>query len=302
MAVTKIKNKVNSIVKTVVYIALASILAIFVYILLIPRRYTSEHFQEAHTSNSSRSLYKSSQNYETDLNMFRPTLSDGDDMLIMKGCYQLPPNVRNMFPSACAKTTFSIYTSSFEEIRAKIISTLLEAKAKNNNQKLTDAHPIYVLVEQSPFMRDDKGNVLSMQYNVSSYGFHPVNLMRSGASVADNSRPLFYRITIYYTAYTQVVGNVAATPYNFDSSLARYRSKKDQCFISCQGDTTDTYCGCINRDVDKNDNKSYASKCSSTPLPVNGVVDTTKNVEADFVILFTLNTKAPIIISNNIFP
>lgn len=273
------------------------LLGTLIFILLIPKTSLKDHFQLQ--NQTSRSLYQSSNKFESDMKTLFTTLNDNDDMLLMAGCYQLPPNNRSMFPKDCLQTSATLYTASFDEVRSKIMSMLLELKARNKGTNLAD--PVYVLIEQAPYMRDDKGNVLSMQYNVRSYMFEPVNIMRTGASAEDLKRPLFVRITIFLTKYYNNM-SPRLTPQDIRMTLFPYRSKKDQCYIGCIGDTSGSFCGCLNRDVVNGDNKSYASKCSSTPIPVNGgTVDMTKNVEADFAILYTLNTRASSIVSLNIF-
>jgi hypothetical protein len=176
---------------------------------------------------------------------------------------------------------------------------LTELKQRDNGKNLKD--PAYVLIEQAPFMRDDQGNVVTMQYSTRIYLFEPVNVMRTGASTADFNKPLFFRITIFLTNYYQNMSK-RPSPLDIRMSLSPYRSKKDQCYISCIKDNTNSFCGCLNRDPVAGDNQSYASKCSSTPLPINGgQVDMSKNIEADFAILYAINTRASMLVSMNLF-
>lgn len=296
----KIMSSVCGCMSYISYVIIFIILAVFVFVLLVPKT-TRETFQLGPRQISSRELYKTSKNFDADFKTMYSTLSDSDDMLVMSGCYQYtaPGNTWDPVFPGCLVKMEKIYTASFNDVRSKIIAMLQDMKNQNKGQNFDG--PAYVWIEQAPFMRDDKGNVITMQFNVRSYNSTPINLMRTGSSVDDMKKPLFFRIIVILTSYYQNMMK-RLEPYDLRMALLPYKSKKDQCFISCIGDPGDSYCGCLNRDLDPADNKSYASKCSATPISMDGSpVDTTKNVEANFAILYNLNTKSSDIVQANVF-
>lgn len=286
----------------IMYVFLFLVSATLVFLLLTPRcmmrRNTVDHFQGM---SSSRTLYRTSNNFEADMIARFNALSDNDDMLLMSGCYQLTPKALiTMKKPDCFTRSFTLYTNTFDEVRARIVSELQDIVRKDNKgARLMD--PAFVMIQQAPYMRDDAGNVITMQFNTRSYNLMPVNLMRTGATMDDTKRPLFFRAMIYLTKYTP---NMQRRTHELDikTSMLPYRSKKDQCFIACTGDTTGSYCGCANTDINESDSKSYAAKCSSTPISLSGeAVDMTKNEEADFAILYTINSRSSTIVRANVF-
>lgn len=294
----KITSSVSKCYNIVVYFLAFILVGTLIYIMLVPKSNKLDMFQVSNGLTTSRTLYQRSNNYEQDLKTLYSTLGDNDDMLMMASCYQLPPNSRSMIPADCLREEFTLYTASFEDVRSRIIGKLNDLKSQNKGQLLEA--PAFVLIEQSPYMRDEAGNVITMQYNVRSYNLSPVNLMKRGASSGDLGKPLFFRITIFLTKY---FNNFSMRPSALDLKMALlpYKSKKDQCYISCIGDVTKSYCGCLNREQDTADTSSYAAKCSATPLPVNGQINVNQNVPADFAILYSINTKASVLLQTKVF-
>lgn len=279
----KIGSCIDKTVSYILYGVLLFVAAVLVYILLIPRK-RIERFQE--TSKSSRSLYRTSKNFLSDLNTYFSTLSDNNDILLMQSCVQFQQDSPAWFRNDCYFTANATYSASFDQIRTKIVSNLQDFVSKNNGKPIKG--DVYVILFQSPYMRDEAGNVLSMQYNVSSYDYSPVNIMKSGANVKDTTKPLMIGYFMFYVNYYMNMSE--RPPFDIHSALSKFKVNKDQCFIGCQGDTTETYCGCVNTKAWSGDPNSYASSCSSTPLPnANGIVDATKNVVADFFVLYKIN-------------
>jgi hypothetical protein len=272
------------------------IVATILFILLVPKK--RESFQVQTPLMSSRQLYQISNNYPNDLLSRFTTLSDNDDMLIMAGCYQMQWGNWTARIEDCLSFWTQLYTSSFEEVRVHIINELQKVKARNNNIPLDG--PAYIMIGQAPYMVDSSGNVITMQYNTRSYGLNPVNVMREGATLDEFKKPLLVKLLFLFPAY---FGNMSKRPRlsNIEAAMSPFLSKKDQCYISCTGDVSNSYCGCINMTQDPSQPQSYTAKCSSTPLPVNGVVDTTKNERADFLVMYSINPRASVLIQSGIF-
>jgi hypothetical protein len=294
----KIVSNVSYCLHSILYVFIFVVVATILFILLVPKK--RESFQLQTPLMSSRQLYQVSDNYEADLLSRFTTMSDNDDMLIMAGCYQLPLKGSNA-PRLedCFMFGLEMYTASFEDVRVRIVEELQKIKStRNRNIPLVD--PAYVIIGQAPYMRDESGNIITMQYNVRSYGLNPVNVMRTGATVDEFKKPLLFKVFVILAAY---YGNMSRrpTPIDVKTPLLPFRSKKDQCYISCIGDVTNSYCGCVNTTQRSSDPKTYSSKCSSTPLPVNGVVDTTKNEEFDFAIMYAINPRSSVLLKAGVF-
>lgn len=285
----------------VMYMFTFIILALIIYVMLMPK-YRETFQMDPGMRASSRTLYQTSKNFDQDMKTMFSTLSDNQDILIMSGCYQTLPTLfrGSRITPDCLERNIRMYTANFNDVRTRIISELQDMKNKNKGQKFDD--PAYVLISQSPFMRDDKGNVIAMQFNTSEYNYQPINYTRTGASTKD-ARPLYFFIQIILTKYTNNYDK-RRNNQSFDLKLFLFPllSKSAQCYISCIGDTTNSFCGCMNRDAVAGDNQSYASKCSSIPNAAWGAKpDITKNVESDFAVLYILNTKSDELIRADVF-
>lgn len=287
----KVGSLIDKFVSYILYGFLLLVVAVLLYILLVPRL-RIEAFQN--TSKSSRSLYRTSNNYLSDLDKYFSTLSDKDDLLIMQGCYQAEMN-KDLVPNpSCYFIMNSAFTSSFNDIRSKMITDLQNFISKNKGRPIKG--DVYVLLSQAPYLRDDKGNVLSVQYNISGYDYNPVNVMKAGSNVKDVEKPVFIFYVMFFVNYTGSLEYTKQPSLDIVKKISKNQVNKEQCYIKCQGDTTDTYCGCLNFKAWKGAPKSYDSVCSSTPLPDgNGMVDSKKNVLSDFVILYKINRLSSVI-------
>jgi hypothetical protein len=140
------------------------------------------------------------------------------------------------------------------------------------------------MIAQAPFMRDEKGNVITVQYNSGSYVQEPVNYMKNNA----DKQPIFFTVTLYFTMYFKNKQQ-RTFPYDLKSVLRRYSTRKQQCFMSCYNDSNNNYCGCINTTT------PYVSKCASTPA--SGDI---KKVEpANFRALYIINHLNPFMAQYN---
>jgi hypothetical protein len=281
-------------VQVLVFLLTFILLGVVAYVLLMPKN------RETFESETSRSLYKKSYDFENAMKLNSTVLADRDDMLHMAGCYQVSPTdtKRSMIPSDCLIINFNMYTNSFDDVRARIVDELMKVKQRVGKSL---EGPTFVLVEQSPFMRDSKGNVITVQYTISDYLDEAVNVMKKGSDGAVFDQPLYIRVTLYltqyYTNYTK-----RSSPMDILTPLNPYKTRKDQCFVSCPNDSSNSFCGCLNKTIDPKDPKSYVAACSSTPLPTNNKApDTTKAVPADFMILYKINPAASVLAKNALF-
>lgn len=283
MVLKRVKSNAKQCLSYVWYFVTLLLLGILLFILLVPMK--------RETFTSTRSLYRTSDRFEEDLviNM----MEDVEDPLHMQGCYQFDPtkDIVETYLPECYVKMFTRYTTSFEEIRASIVSELQNIVGKLGGKIKKDA---YVLILQSPYLRDENGNVITAQFNISQYGFSPVH-----GGNPNSSTPLYFKVYIILPKYTKKL-----LPNQRDIilpvHLSRYRTKKDQCFIRCVGDNTGSYCGCMNvATIDQKKQESYISTCSSTKEP-SGNANVSMNVSADFAVLYKINSNSPLIARSNV--
>jgi hypothetical protein len=302
MAKRSLKLNVDTWFEKTIYFIIFVLLGILTYMLLVPK--SRESFE------TSRSLYPKSKDFDKDFVSSLSTLTDNDDMLLMQGCYQFDPkNATRSIPNDCYTVRFQLYTTTFETVRAKIIEQFMifKDKIKQNSSSSGDRieGDVYALIEQSPYYRDNNNNVIAIQYNISSYLSEPVNVMKTNTSANVFNQPIYIRVTLYFTRYgfNGLLRASNVPPLDVKSYLRPFRTNKEQCYIACPKDVTDSYCGCLNRTTktDPQDNQFYASSCVSTSLSTNGTANLNKAVNADFGILYIVNPKSSALHSYNLF-
>lgn len=281
------KETVTDVITSIIYILLFIILGIITFLVLMPRK-RIEGFENV----SSRSLYKTSNNFESDVSGLATILADANDSLITAGCYQFDGTkaIQTYMPKDCLWTSFGIYTSSFDEVRSKILSTLKTVAGRVDGKRIDSQ--IFVLISQAPYMRDDNGNVIAVQYNISSYGFNP----KFGKNTS--SMPLYIEVYIIISDYDKWYKKKSIST-NVLAALSAYRTNKDQCFVKCVNDTTSSYCGCLNTTRNRN-KQSYTASCSSTP-DLKGDTNTSINKPANFGVLYRINPTARLMAESSIF-
>lgn len=284
-----VKRKATNWVMGAIYICLFVSLVAIAYTILAPR--LRESFQVS-SGTSSRSLYRTSKTFDNDVAALSTVLTDSDDALLMAGCYQFSTNQTpdKLIPQDCLFSFFELYTNTFDEVREKIITSLQSFITSTLKTKLSgDA---YVLLSQSPYMRDSNGNVITTQYNISSYNFEP----KVGPNL--NDTPLYVRYYVILPQYDRNY-NRKQTATAISSILNSYRTNKDQCFVKCVNDNTNSYCGCLN--TTKNSvSQSYTSSCSSTP-DLTGDTNKSVNIPANFYIMYKVNPLSELVARSNIF-
>ena len=238
-------------------------------------------------------MYKTSTSFDTDVFALATVLDDADDSLLMAGCYQFrtdkPPD--DYLPQDCYVASIGIYTNTFSEVREKVLQTLQSLASTTPNKRLSDN--AYVILSQSPYMRDSNGNVITPQYNISSYNFE----LKVGQNLAET--PLFIRMYIILPMYDRNLVK-KTTPTDVTTLLLGLRTNKDQCFVKCIGDNTKSYCGCLNTNINASQPNSYTSSCSSTP-DLTGDTNKSVNIPANFFIMYRVNPLSPVVAASNIF-
>lgn len=295
MAIKVTRDGIQRSMTYMLYVLLFIFLGTLIFILLVPKY--KEEFQTMNSPGvSSRSLYRTSRNFDNDVSGLHSVLLDRDDLILVAGCYQFNnPSVdpSTYLPSDCYVESIGIYTNSFEEVRSKIGETLKSLAQRVNGKRLnSDA---FVLLLQSPFLRDNVGNIIAVQFNISMMNFD----FKRGPSSTLADRPLFIRAYIILPMYNR---ELMLKPSSTDvmAQLAQYRTNKDQCFMKCVGESN-SYCGCLITKKNPSDPRSYASACSSTP-DFRGDTNRSKNIPVNFGILYRINKKARYMVESNIFP
>jgi len=267
-----VKQKKNGCVNAILYFGMFVALGLLTFILLIPKK--PEHFYV-----SSRDLYlsRSDKDYDRAFEANRTTFDDKDETLLMNTCYQFPTNLN--LQHDCYEVTFGMQVRNFTEVNNRIQN---EVKLMRQQIGKRIKGPIYAMLSQAPFMRDEKGNVISVQYNIVDYNQSPVNVMKKGD---DTNVRLFISVTLYFTRYFKN-RQERSNPYDLKGVLSGYISRKPQCYLSCFNDIDNKFCGCINQ------TSPYVSKCVGTPA--NG--DLLKAAAANFRVLYLVNHRDPILV------
>lgn len=283
-------KQISKLLLGALYILLFVCLAVLAYRMVA--KHTRENFQ-VDTGTSSRSLYKISKSFDNDVSSLSTVLTDADDSLLMAGCYQFGPEKQpnEYLPQDCYVSTFGIYTNTFDDVRDTVLMTL--QGIATNNLKTKISGDAYVVVSQSPYMRDSNGNVITTQYNISTYNFEP----KVGPNLSETQ--LFMRVYLILPLYDRNLKR-KATSTGVPSIFNSFRTNKDQCFVKCVNDNTNSYCGCLNTTKDPKQSLSYTSSCSSTP-DLAGDTNKSKNVPANFFIMYRVNPLSTIVAASNIF-
>lgn len=233
-----------------------------------------------------------------DTKMKEGILSDRDRLLHMRGCYQIEHTPdRNILVSMINASNDAsmkverlgpLYTNSFNEVEVKIqenvvkVCNQLRSITKNPNAMI--AGEVYVLVMQAPYYKSSKGEMMAIQYNIPDYSYMPVNL-GSGTSVQDAiATPLDFEVFVIYANYKKNM-TLRSTPYAIDVTLMQYRTKHDQCKITC-AKNQNLICGCKTGDTPQ---QHYKSSCVTSRLGATTMEDKNKAIPHDFPILYVIN-------------
>lgn len=281
---------------TVMFIFLALLI---VFVLVVPKK-TREPFQVV-TGVTSIDIYKSANSApeflsEYDRKARLGLLDDRNNLLHMRGCYQVPASMNviqelvnlSNSPAYRVNRLGPMYTNNFGEvldrIREDIKSTCnaLRSFKKDTNAKLEGQ--IYVMIFQAPYYQSQDGSMMSVQFNIAGYGMLPINIAGVGDVDTLRERPLDFDAFVIYANYRKNM-DVRSTPYALDSLLASYRTKHEQCFLQCQG-ASSYICGCKTGDAPQ---QHYKSNCVTSRQNAQTIEEQNEAVPHNFPILYILN-------------
>jgi len=266
------------------------VIVVFVCAYVFIHRNKTESFV---STMSSRSLYMTSENFDADVEVMRTMLKDKDESLLMKRCYQFPIDTAIMQNDFDCLWTFSFVLSDrFDKVVEDMRQSLIRIRKQFGKIK---GQP-YVMVSQAPYMRDEKGNIIVVQYNINSYLQTPINVMKKDEDPDGFSKKLFYIYYIFFPDHREN-GEQRSYPFDIISYFKKYESRKGQCFVACTNDSTSSYCGCLSLNNRDRWQWPYYSSCASTPLDGN----TKEAQEANFYILYEINKKSNMFIADDLF-
>ena len=299
-----IKNDFKGNIKTLLWIILITILVI---VLLIPRKIINENFEtlRGYTSETIYRDLKDITKYDNRMKEkdFISLIDDRSDELLMKRCYQIPgTKMENLMNDGinnrpCKARSFNVITTDFTEVIEKIVLNVQDIH--DTRVKGLIHGPVYVLISQVPYYKNDKGQDIALQaFNVADYGFSP----RYDQSNTNSNHTIFYKVIIIYSRYSK--GWRLNETDLFKTSIMSWLdsnniSYEPQCFMSAIGTRSGPfkYGGCASSDgTIKIDDKTINSATCLGPKWGNNLLqsDTTdvKNTPSTYLILYVLNNNA----------
>lgn len=143
--------------------------------------------------------------------------------------------------------------------------------------------PIYVLLFQAPYYRNDNQEPITLQFTMDAYGFLPFNSKRN---VPDDDAPIYYYAQIMFARYNKMgmLSQIDFMRDKFMPELDRTNfSKEKQCFLMTKNNRERIHlpggCG-------STDGTPYVATCLGPATP--GVRDS-KNTRSSYGILYELN-------------
>lgn len=294
-------KKASNIIYVVLVVFTALLLS---FVLLVPKK-TREGF-ETITGVTSIDIYKTANNQADFLDQYESKvklglLDDRSKLLHMRSCYQIATDELDIQQrlinltnnnSIRASRLGPMYTNDFGEVENRIREDIrltcdkLRSFTKDPNASLEGE--IYVIILQAPFYQSQDQSMMSVQFNISSYQFLPINIAGVGNIATLRERPVDLDIFIIYGKYRKNmdVRNIAYQP---DSHLSKYRTTHEQCFIKCQG-APNYVCGCTTGDVPR---QNYKSNCVTSRIGATTVEEKNQAIPHTFPIMYIVNRAHP---------
>lgn len=143
--------------------------------------------------------------------------------------------------------------------------------------------PIYVLLFQAPYYRNNEQKPISLHLNTGSYGMLPYN---ATGNVPDDDAPIYYYVQILFSRYNRM-GMLSQLDFMRDKFLPQMDkenfSKEMQCFLTTKNNRQRVFlpggCG-------STDGTPYRATCLGPARP--GVMDT-KETLSSYGILYEIN-------------
>lgn len=314
------------IVKSVVIFLLIVILLI----LLLPRSH--ESLKETFTSGpstgvSSLTKFKSYQDsndtiavkmnaFDKDLKDSR-TFSDQHALLQTKRCYQFELKEDTLTKSLMSlqKAKVVIRGQSIEGKSATVENTVLQIlkKFKKEIGGRFIKGPVFVILSQEPFYRDEKCGLMPIQYYLSDYLFKPINIFvedKKHCTQQYGEPQVVIHVACILPAYEdnrssvkrRIIPNVhnktleQKNDYLEKIIINRMKNAeviKDYCFMECL-DEPDISCGCYTSD------KKIHSACIAPKVKPKNDADKMKVTKSHFMMLYSVNKNNRSIIENSL--
>lgn len=311
--------EVHTMIKMILILKLifVFILLAILLILLIPK--SREHFS-LNTGISSISMLKGVMGDSpiTNMNQFddelvrnQSILSDQHSMLIAKRCYQFraetndessEPLLRLMDANIPVDTmTFTYNTGDAEPptMSDKVLKLLGQMKQKLGGVAI--AGPVFVLVGQTPYYRNEQCGMMPVQFYASDYLLKPTNVVtEQSGKCADREKPYMkvYLLAIYpaYLADTlqrriipQIYENSADRTTEYLEKLVMhilrpYESVKQYCFMECAADNA-LACGCVSSP------NNPESMCLAPRRNANTAEEQQTPIKNHFLMMYTVNVR-----------
>lgn len=280
------------------------LLFILIIILLIPRKILNEHF-DVLRGVTSETIYRDTKDivkYDAAMNdpSFMSTIDDQKDELIMKRCYQIPNTtieyVKGIFKNKnrpCPIHSFDIITNNFTDVINKVVLDIQNV----HDTKVKDLihGPIYTLIFQVPYYKNDKGEDISLQsFNTSAYKFQPYY----DAKNLNTNPTIYYYCIICYGRYDRrwkLAEDDLFKKHYMQMLDQWYSSFEPQCYMVGVGTSTGPFkfAGCASSDAIKDG--SYSATCLGPKLGNNLLQNDpndTKNTRSTYGILYVINNNA----------
>ncbi len=291
-------------------------LALFL-ILLLPRAQPMEQFSQPPTGFSSTGQLKALDSVRTgtsaryamfdeDMKQGDPLLSDQFNLLLAKRCYQFHVKEDELAESFKALKQKSIPVEEGEfrfELNAKaknnlmntesyVLDILEKFKAKIGGKPVKG--PVFAIVSQVPYYKNDSGGVLPVQFSAHEYHLKPYNVFKSkdGGYVKIKVAVLFpaYEAnsgSIRHRLLPEAIRSSAEKKTEYLQSLIIDILKEKEvirkyCFLEC-ADNPSLLCGCH---TSPNESSCLAPKRDATTD-----AEKSKPVESHYVVMYQVNKK-----------
>lgn len=243
-------------------LVLSTIIIILIIILLF-LIYNRRRFYEEFKSNpTSFDLYlgKDSTEFDKQMFLYKDTLGDINDLLLVYGCGinlgSVPTSLNNLVKSSAKDlytVSFSILTNNYQDINAKIYKILEDFHERIG--RLTIEGQVYVVISQAPLYRDEQNNPIAIQYNADNYLYDSTNLMKN--TNVDSNPTIQFNGYVIFNAYDNngmLIGDMETRKTAVINIKKNFRQKEKLCFVSCPNHNK-LPCGCASQ------TEPYASQC-----------------------------------------
>jgi hypothetical protein len=311
-----------------VQIIMVFLLLVIVFIMLFPK--SKETFQ-LNTGVSSIGMLRAKVDdntdflskmraFDSDMVANQSILSDQYNLLLAKRCYQFDVSKTelegrmNQLKAAkipVRSTEFIYYPkrTSNPTIASETVKLLTMIKKQIGGMPMQG--PVFVMVSQAPYFRNDKCGMMPVQFYADDYSMKPLNKSVEDFDKCKGEEEPHIKIKLWaiFPAYHETSMALRIIPQHAagsDNNTAKYLEKlvmdvmnqfetvKKYCFMEC-ADDAGMVCGCYTSETGP---KSLCMAPSNRPT-----TDAEKNtaVKSHFVMMYTVNTKNQTVVEEEIF-